>query len=236
MESRWSSRSPTTASTTIRLGSSSSAASSASSRSVASFSAGWRSMRVPGRLRRAHRLGRRGVEVADRDRDLEPPLARALEPAVRGDHRSAGGNACGRLRSGRLTPPATTTTTSSDMRFLRWYYPDQVLRVGGALQPPSQPGCPELPIRSGHRSARRRTRASRARLVEWRDAAARTRSGGTPRCSASAWCTLSGVLQLAAAVATITLVLVTGIESDPRPRAGDLPDGRRARCACPRAA
>jgi GABA permease len=30
-------------------------------------------------------------------------------------------------------------------RFLRWHYPDQVLRVGGALRPPSQPGCPELP-------------------------------------------------------------------------------------------
>jgi hypothetical protein len=28
---------------------------------------------------------------------------------------------------------------------LRWNYPGQVLRVGGALRPPSQPGCPELP-------------------------------------------------------------------------------------------
>ena len=43
--------------------------------------------------------------------------------------------------------------------------------------------------------------------------------------------TLSGVLQLAVAVATITLVLVTGHRVDPRPRACDLPHGGRARRA-----
>ena len=43
-------------------------------------------------------------------------------------------------------PPDTTTTISSNTPFLRWHYPDQVLRVGGALSRPLSPVVPELPV------------------------------------------------------------------------------------------
>ena len=40
---------------------------------------------------------------------------------------------------------------------------------------------------------------------------------------------LSGMVQLAVALGTVTLVAVTGLEGDPRARAGGVPDRRRAR-------
>ena len=86
----WSRRSPPPPLTTVtRVAPAASAYSSASSRSVASLAAGWRSMRTPARLGRAHRLGARRVEVADQHVDGEPERGRVLEPRIGCDHERA---------------------------------------------------------------------------------------------------------------------------------------------------
>ena len=79
------------------------------------------------------RVRRHGVEVPDGRRRREPECTRVLETAVRGDHGRAGRHAERGLSRGGA-PPATTTTASSVMRCLRWYYPDQ---VRGSAAPPS---------------------------------------------------------------------------------------------------
>ena len=73
-----------------------------------------------------------------------------LESLVRGDHGHAERHLPQSVGIGGF-PPATTTTTSFDT-LLRWYYPDQVLRVGGAVAALSA-RLPEPPARSAHGSA-----------------------------------------------------------------------------------
>ena len=106
-----------------------------------------------GGLRDRDGLGRGRVEVADREgRRRDRARARARAPgrrrrrARRAGRREAGARAGG-------SPPDDDHDDLFRHAFLRWHYPDQVLRVGGALSPPSQPGCPSSPLRPGHRSA-----------------------------------------------------------------------------------
>src|SRR5262249_33903208 len=89
------------------------------------------------------------VQIADHRLGLEgePKRAGRTRPSAA---RAGAPRRGGALPGGRGPPPATTTTISSPTApFLRWHYPDQVLRVGGARWPPSQPGCPELPYARG---------------------------------------------------------------------------------------
>ena len=92
-----------------------------------------------GPLRRGDgRLGRR-VEIADHDVDVEPERECALEAAVRRDDRRVAGHGDRRARS-----RCDDHDIRLDHAFLRWHYPGQVLRVGGALATLSA-RLPELP-------------------------------------------------------------------------------------------
>ena len=93
---------------------------------------GWRSISYAGCLGDRDRLGRGRVEVADGDRDLEAERERVFEPVVGGDHQRAERDGECRARGGGLS----ACDHDHDLfrhAFLRWHYPDQVLRVGGAL-------------------------------------------------------------------------------------------------------
>ena len=115
------------------------ASSSASSRSVASFAAGWPTTRTPSRSSARERLGADRVEVPDHDVDLEPELERAVGAAVGGDHGRRRGHV-----DGRALPRCHDHDVRFLHAFLRWHYPGQVLRVGGALAALSA-RMPELP-------------------------------------------------------------------------------------------
>ena len=118
----------------MRAGLSASAASSASSRSVASFSAGWRSMRVPSASARATVSGEAESKSPTATVDLETERERVFEPAVGGDHqRTPSGTASSIARGSGGAPPDDHHHQLLRHAFLRWHYPDQVLRVGGAL-------------------------------------------------------------------------------------------------------
>ena len=95
-----------------------------------------------GCLRGREPRGRDRVEVADREIDAQSERECAVDASVRGDHRGAGGQPRHRRAS---SPGDDDHVRRTHALFLRWHYPDQVVRVGGAQSPPSQPGCPELP-------------------------------------------------------------------------------------------
>ena len=102
----------------------------------------------PRRLRDRDGLGRRRVEVADRDVDLEAERQRVLETLVGGDDGRAERDRerAARGRAGlRLTPPPRSLPTRLP--------PLALPRSGSAgrrrVSPPSQPGLPELPVTSG---------------------------------------------------------------------------------------
>ena len=96
-------------------------------------------MRAPAELGRRERVRRRRVEVADHDVDVEPERDRALDAAVGGDDGRPGGH-----RDGGARPRCDDDDVRLDHAFLRWHYPGQVLRVGGALAALSA-RLPELP-------------------------------------------------------------------------------------------
>src|SRR4029453_7629226 len=90
---------------------------------------------------------------AARPKATPPSAARTRDPAETRD-----------ATSGRSVPPPATTTTGSCMRTsLRWYYPGQVLRVGGARSSALSARLPRAPLRSRHRSARVLRRAAGGR-------------------------------------------------------------------------
>src|SRR5262245_57722557 len=95
--------------------------------------------------------------------------------------------------------------------FLRWHYPDQVLRVGGAVVRPLSPAA------RAPRYCRRHSIVASpgcgARVIESPPVASARQIRRNTILLSLCLVTLSGVIQLAVAVATITLVLVTGIES-----------------------
>jgi hypothetical protein len=94
--------------------------------------------------RLVYRSRRDRVKVSDQQVDPETECPRVLEPSVGRDHACVERDREHSLRGGRA-PAGDHDHDFVRHDFLRWNYPDQVLRVGGALRPPSQPGCPELP-------------------------------------------------------------------------------------------
>ena len=82
---------------------------------VASFSAGWRTMRAPAASCGRNRFRRRRVEVAHGDGDLQAEGTRVLEAPVHRDDRCVERD--GQRSRGTAPPrPATTALTSSDTR------------------------------------------------------------------------------------------------------------------------
>ena len=142
--SRWSSRPPALPTTTIRAGSSAIAASSASSRSVASLAAGWRSIAGAGGLDRGEPRRRDRVEVADRDVDVSPsasarstPPSAAITTPLRQGGRAAGGRDA--LRQRRRWSPLHAHT-SAGITQIRFAGRRRVSR-------PLSPVCPSSPYR-----------------------------------------------------------------------------------------
>ncbi len=94
---------------------------------------------------------RRGVEVAHRDRHLEAERERVLESLVRRDDGCTEWRGQARARIRRLS----ARHHHDDLfrhAFLRWHYPDQVLRVGGASVRPLSPAARAPRYVSCHRS------------------------------------------------------------------------------------
>ena len=128
----------------------------ASSRSVWSLSVGYRSHL--GAIGHGGVDGGRigGVEVADDEVDVPTEGERVLDARVGRDGRSPSSGSRAAIAASTGSPPANTSATLAGGRLhhpsLRRNYPVQVPRVGGAATrsawPPSQPGCPELPIGS----------------------------------------------------------------------------------------
>ncbi len=140
----------------------------------------WRSRgRAPARGR--SRPSQPGGARCERPRPRPPPRLRPTPSRSRRPRPSRRA----RVRA-RMSSPRSAATTGAPMRhvprrarirripsrhhhhdlfrhaFLRWHYPDQVLRVGGALVRPLSPAVPSSPLRSGHGSACRvRGRAGR---------------------------------------------------------------------------
>ena len=132
--SRWSSRPPPpTRRRRSGLGASAIAASSASSRSVASFV---RRMTSRPRARRPRRPRARRGETESKSPIATCDLAgRAPARGRRRRRRRSPSRACGQL--GGTAAPGSRLLRRRRRRcvlhaFLRWHYPDQVLRVGGA--------------------------------------------------------------------------------------------------------
>jgi hypothetical protein len=94
------------------------------------------------RLGGGYRVRGGGVEVADRDRDVEPERGRGRAP-------SAAITCVGAAPERRLRARSLAARDHHhDLfrhAFLRWHYPDQVLRVGGAVAALSA-RLPELPV------------------------------------------------------------------------------------------
>ena len=151
---KWSSRPPCPPTTITCVAPPARAARSASSRSVASFAAGWRSTRrrrrrrprpppdrrSRGRRRRGRRRRRAPARARRPSRRRSRSRRRAGRAAERGVDRIAAREHERHARRARLHHPS-----------LRRHYPVQVRGVGGGRRcrwPPSQPGCPELPIGS----------------------------------------------------------------------------------------
>ena len=85
-------------------------------------------------------FGRGRVEVAHRHRHLEPEREGVLEPLVGRDDGRAERRRQRRTRIRRLS----ARHHHDDLfrhAFLRWHYPDQVLRVGGASVRPLSPAA-----------------------------------------------------------------------------------------------
>ena len=93
----------------------------------------------PGRAGGGECFGRDRVEIADHDVDLEPERERAIETAVGGDDGRCRGH-----RDDGARPRGDDHDIRLDHAFLRWHYPGQVLRVGGASAALSA-RSPELP-------------------------------------------------------------------------------------------
>src|SRR5262245_50210561 len=92
-------------------------------------------------LRGRQGLLRGRVEVSDGDRDLEAERMRMVEATIGCDDRRP----CGRFLYGVADRRLSTRHNHDDLlrhAFLRWHYPDQVLRVGGALVRPLSPAAP----------------------------------------------------------------------------------------------
>ena len=172
--SSWSRRPPADASTRIRAGLIDAARSRASSRSVASLSAGWRSIRVPEAS---------ATSTASGDAESKSPTATVTSrPSA---------SACSRPLSAAMTgtpsgtaeiargsggpPPDTTTTNSSDT-------PSSAgitqIRFCGSAAPsvrPLSPAGPSSPLRPDHPSrpfagqAQARTRACEWPRSQWTD-------------------------------------------------------------------
>ena len=90
------------------------------------------------RLRASNSRRRGRVEVAHSDRDLEPERKRVLEPFVCRDHLRPERHGKRGPRIGR-SPACDNHYDFVGHAFLRWHYPDQVPRVGGALSRPLSP-------------------------------------------------------------------------------------------------
>ena len=120
-------------------GPSASAASSASSRSVASFSAGWRSIRVPAAS--APRDAPRATPSRSRrprPSTSSPSASACSSPLSAAITRAPSGTGERGVGIGRI-PACHHHDDLVRHAFLRWHYPDQVLRVGGALSRPLSP-------------------------------------------------------------------------------------------------
>ena len=96
-------------------------------------------MRIPAASARATASGRGRVEVADRERDLEAERLRLLEPTVRGDDGGAARDGAAQRADRAGLPRDNDHHDFVRHAFLRWHYPDQVLRVGGAVSRPLSP-------------------------------------------------------------------------------------------------
>ena len=92
-----------------------------------------------GRLGPGERGRGDGVEIADEDVDLEAERGSAIEAAVGRDHGASVGHGDVGAR-----PRCDDHDVRLDHAFLRWHYPGQVLRVGGAVAALSA-RLPELP-------------------------------------------------------------------------------------------
>ena len=167
-------------------------------------------------LRDRDGLRRGRVEVSDRQCDVEAERERVLEPLVRRHH----GGADRRGRSSTRIRRLSARHHHHDLfrhAFLRWHYPDQVLRVGGAFVRPLSPVCPSSPLRLGHR---RRIRSRRDDPAA--DPAEHRPARTLPR----------HALRRPAARCRRRHDHARPRHRDrvrPRPRAGDLPDRRGAR-------
>ena len=111
----------------------------------------------PGRSAAANASGRHRVEISDQEVDLEPERQRVGRGHRR---RRSTVRASGTVRAGP-GPDATTTTSGLDHAFLRWHYPGQVQRVGGALAALSA-RLPELPGSLSPMVARQKTAKPRS--------------------------------------------------------------------------
>ena len=151
---RWSRRPPCPPSTWMRRGRRPMAASRASSRSVASLAAGWRSIRAPAAVGRGQRRRRHGVEVADGevDRAGRGPARGRCRSRPRSRRRPSATAA--RCAGSTASPPVITTTISLALGAAMCRFPPPALPGSGssgrwravAGGPPSQPGYPELPF------------------------------------------------------------------------------------------
>ena len=89
--------------------------------------------------------GRDRVEIADRTIDAEPEREPTVDACVCRDHIGAARAARARLQ-GRDALRQRRRRSRLPRAYLRWHYPDQVLRVGGASSHPLSPVVPELPV------------------------------------------------------------------------------------------
>ena len=89
------------------------------------------------------------------------------------------GIACAALRI-RLSLRRRPRRALCDMRFLRWYYPDQVFESAARSSRPLSPVAPSSPYARGHRSARRVRERFELGWLNGAMTAGSSPSGGTP--------------------------------------------------------
>ena len=132
------------------------AATSASSRSVASFSAGCRSMHRAAPLGRITSAATAESKSPTATVDVEPKREGVLQTAVRSEHRGRRAGRHARTRDREDPHPRTTTMTSSDTPSSAGI--TQIRFCGSAARLTALSArLPELPVRSAHLSAWRRT-------------------------------------------------------------------------------